>query len=115
MAGLVEQMVRVAGGEALVDEVVLERGVSLAKGGGEGLRFERLRAYCAVIMQWVADQQDLHFVLAKEARNGFEIGTERGAVECEERARGKAELIGDGQADALVADVECESAKMSHG
>lgn len=90
MAGLVEQMVRVAGGEALVDEVVLQRGVSVAKSGGKCLCFERLWACAAIIMQWVADQQDLHFVLAKEARNGFEVGTERGAVESEERARGKA-------------------------
>ena len=115
MAGLIEQMVSLAGGEALVDEVVLERGVSLAEGGGECLCFECLRACGAVRLQRIADQNDLHFVLAQEASNGFEVGAERGAVEGEERARGEAELIGDGEADAFVADVECESAKMSHG
>ena len=38
-----------------------------------------------------------------------------GAVEGEERLRGEAEGVGDGEADAAVADVEREGAGMRHG
>lgn len=54
-------------------------------------------------------------MLADEASNGFEIGAEGGAVEGEERLRGEAEWVGDGETNAAVADVQRECAGMGHG
>jgi hypothetical protein len=45
-------------------------------------------------------------MLAEEAGDGLEVGAEGGAVEGEEGLGGKAEGVGDGEADALVADIE---------
>jgi len=84
---------------------VLQRRVRFAEGCGEGLRFGGLRADGAVCVERVADDEDLDLVLADEAGDGFEVCAERGAVKGEERTRGEAELVGDGEADALVADV----------
>jgi hypothetical protein len=57
-------------------------------------------------------------MLADEAGDGFEVGAEvglgGGAVEGEEGLGGEAEGVGDGQADALVADVEREDAGWGH-
>ena len=107
------------GGEALVEEMDGESGVGLAgcfrQGLGEGLGFGSLGAGCAVGVDWIADEEDFDFVLADEAGDGFEIGAEGGAVEGEERLRGEAEGVGDGETDAAVADVECEGAGMGHG
>jgi len=91
-----EERVGFVGGEALVEEMVRERGVSLFESLGEGQRFEGLRAGCAVGVQWVADDEGLYVVLADEAGDGFEIGAEVGAVEGEEGLRGEAKGIGDG-------------------
>jgi hypothetical protein len=53
----------------------------------------------------VADHDDLDRVLADEAGDGFEVGAETGAVQRKERPRGQAQLVGDSEADALVANV----------
>ena len=82
---------------------------------GEGLGFGGLGAGRAVGVKRVADEEDFDFVLADEAGDGFEIGTERGAMEGEERLGGETEGVGDGEADAAVADVERESAGVRHG
>ena len=53
-------------------------------------------------------------MLADEAGDGLEVGAKvgfgRGSVECEERLGGEAEGVGDGQANAAVADVQREDA-----
>jgi UPF0755 protein len=55
-------------------------------------------------------------VLADEARDGLQVGAERGAMEGEEGLRGEAEGVGDGEADTLVTDVDCEDAEgCGHG
>lgn len=82
----------------------------LAKLGGECLGLCRLRACGAVGVERVADDEDFDVVLADEAGDGLEVGAERGAVEGEERLRGEAEGVGDGEADAAVANVEREDA-----
>lgn len=56
-------------------------------------------------MQRVADEDDLDLVLADEARDGLEIHAQRGAVQREERLCGEAERVGNGEADAFVADI----------
>ena len=107
-----------AGGEAFVEEMVGEGGVGFgcefAEGFGEGNGFGGLRAGRAVGVEWVADDDDLHLVLADETGDGFQVGAQGGAVEGEEGLRGEAKLVGDGEADAFVADVERESAWSGH-
>jgi hypothetical protein len=119
VAGEVEEGVGVVGGEALVEEVVGEGGVGFAEGLGEGLSFGGLGAGCAVGVEGIADEEDFDVVLADEAADGFEVGSYvwfgAGAVEGEEGLSGEAEGVGDGEADAAVADVERESAGMGHG
>ncbi len=109
-----EEGVGVVGGEALVEEVVGQGGVSFFEGFGEGEGFGGLRAGCAVGVERVAYKEGFDVVLADEAGDGFEVGAEMGAVEGEEGLGGEAERIGDGQSDALVADVECEDAGWGH-
>ena len=92
-----------------------EGGVGFAESGGEGLGFGGLGAGCAVGMERIADEEDFDFMLADEAGDGFEIGAEGGAVQGEERLRGETEGVGDGEADAAVADVEREDAGLGHG
>jgi hypothetical protein len=107
--------VGVVSGEALIEEMVGKRGVGFAKSVGEGLGFGGLRAGCAVGVQRIADEQNFHFVLPDEAGYGFEVGTQSRAVEGEEWLRGETKGIGDGKADAAVADVKREGAGMRHG
>jgi hypothetical protein len=108
--GGVQEGMGVVGGEALVEEVEGEGGVGLAERVGEGQGFEGLGAGGAIGVEGIADYQDFDLMLADETGDGFEVGAERGAVEGEERLGGEAEGVGDGQADALVADVEREDA-----
>ena len=81
MAGGVEEGVGVVGGEALVEEVVGEVGVGFLQGECEGLGFGGLGARCAVGVERVADQEDFDVVLADEAGDGLEVGSEGSAVE----------------------------------
>lgn len=104
-AGCIEKRVGLAGGEALVQKMVGEGRVSLAEGGSEGEGLGGLGAGGAVGVEGVADDDDLDRVLADEAGDGFEVGPEIRSVQGEERPRGDAELVGDGEAYALVADV----------
>jgi hypothetical protein len=116
-----EEGVGVVGGEALVEEVEGEGGVGEVglEGGGEGLRFFGLGAEGAVGVERVADDDDLDVVLADEAGDGFEVRAEvgfgGGAVEGEQGLSDDAEGVGDGDADAAIADVQCESARVGHG
>ena len=114
-----EEGVGVVGGEALVEEVEGEGGVRWAdefkQGVGEGRGLGGLRAWGAVGVEGVADEEGFYFVLADEAGDGFEVGAEMGAMEGEERLRGEAEGVGDGEADALVAYVKGEDAGWRRG
>jgi len=112
---LAEEGVGVVGGEALVEEMVGEGGVCFAEGVGEGEGFEGLGARGTVRVEGIADEEGIDVVLADEAGDGFEVGAEIGTVEGEERLGGEAEGVGDGEADALVADVEREDAWRGHG
>jgi hypothetical protein len=117
-----EEGVGFVGGEALIEEVEREGGVGGAdefdEGVGEGEGFEGLGAGGAVGVEGVADEEGVDVMLADEAGDGFEVGAEvglgGGAVEGEEGLGGEAEGVGDGQADALVADVEREDAGWGH-
>jgi hypothetical protein len=115
VAGGIEEGVGVMSGEALVEQMVGEGGVRFVQGKSEGLGFGGLGAGCAVGVEGVADEEGFDLVLADEAGDGFEVGAERGAVEGEEGLGGETEGVGDGEADAAVADVERENAGMGHG
>jgi hypothetical protein len=107
MAGAgAEKGVGVVGGEALVEEVEGESGVLFPQGVGEGEGLGGLRAWAAVGVERVADDQNFDVVLADEAGYGFQVGAELGAMHGEERLGGEAEGVGDGEADAFVAYVE---------
>ncbi len=117
MAGVaeVEEIVGFAGGEAFVEQMVREGGVLREKGSGEGFGLFRLRAPGTIGVQGKTDDEGMDFVLADEASDGFEVGGEPGAVEGEERLGGEAETVGDGEADAAIADVESHDAAEGHG
>ena len=101
-------------GPAFVEQVVRERGVGFAEGLGKGLGLRGLRALGAVSVERVADDERGDVMLADEARNGFQISEQvwfrRAAMDGEERLRGEAELVGNGETDAAVANVEGEDA-----
>ena len=103
-----------AGGEALVEQMVGEGGVGLEEGGGKGLRFDRLWAGTAVGVERFADDEGGDLVLADPAGDGLEVGAQGRAVDGEERLCGEAERVGDGEADAAIADVEGEDAAGRH-
>jgi len=106
----VEQGVSLLGGVALVEQVVGERGMRFAERGGEGLRFECLRANGAVGVERVPNYQNVDAMLSNKAGDGLEIGTECGAVKGEKRLCDQPQGIGDGETDAAVANVKRENA-----
>ncbi len=109
VAGGVEMAVGLGGGEALVPEVDGEAEVG-AELLGEGLRLGGLWALVAGHVQGIADDGFGGGVLAQDAGDGFHVGAGVGAVQGEERLRGVAERVGDGDADAAVANIEGEDA-----
>lgn len=108
MAGAVEEVMSLGGGEALVEQVDGEVGVLAAEGFSEGLGARGLRAEFAGEVQRVADDDDGDLVFAHEAGDGFEIGAKIFAVDRDQRLRGVAERVRESEADAAVADVEGE-------
>jgi len=111
----VEMAVGFGGGEALVPKVDGEVEFG-AEGVGEGLGAGGLGALVAGHVEGVADDGfGDGGVLAKDARDGFEVVAEFGAVQGEEGLGGVAELVGEGEADAAIAYVEAENAGFGHG
>lgn len=109
-AGAVEQGVGFGGGEALVQAVEADLGVELGELVGEVAGFLGLGAYVAGEVHRVADDEVGDGVTAKEATDGFEVEVGGFTVEGEKRLSEDAEGVGDGDADAAVADVEGEDA-----
>jgi len=102
------------GGEALVPEVDGEVQLG-AEGFGEGLGASGLGALVAGHVEGVADDGfGDGGVFAQDARDGFEVVAEFGAVQGEEGLGGVAELVGEGEADAAIAYVEAEDAGFGH-
>ena len=115
VAGLIEDAVRLVGGQALVPEVDGQAG-ELAEFGGEVLGLLRLGAGLAGEMDWIADHQSHDGVAACQAGEGAQVFTAvAAAFQGEDRLGGKAELVADGHADAAIADVEAEVARMCGG
>ena len=103
-----------AGGQALVEEVVLEGGVGFSEGLSEGLRLGGLGALGAVGVEGVANDDDLDLMLPQEARNGFQVGPETTTMQRKKRLRRQAERVGDGETDAAIANIQRESAGVPH-
>ena len=106
---LIQQRVSIQRRQPLVDEMEAEvrmRGrEKFAQSFRKGFRFFRLRAVRAVSMQRIADDHDFHLVLTDEPRDGLQVCALRCAAQGEERLRGDAESIGNGDADAAIANV----------
>jgi hypothetical protein len=114
VAGFVEDLVGFAGGEALVPEVDGEAG-ELAEFGGKGLIEGGLLAFVAGEVDGIADDDGGDGEAAGEAGERAEVFTGDAAagalaLEGEDGLGGEAELVGDCDADAAVADVEGEKA-----
>lgn len=110
----VEEAVSLERGEALVEEMERECGMLRMKGLGEGRGFGGLRAGGAVGVERVSDDECGDVVLADETSDRFEVSAQGCAMDGEEGLRGEAERIGDGEADAAIADVEREDARGGH-
>jgi hypothetical protein len=119
MVGAVEDGVGVGCSVAFVEELEGGWGFEMlsemrAEGGGKGFGFGGLEAGLAGGVDGEADENRRHVVTADEASDGFEVGLQRGAVDCEQRLGGVTERVGQGDADAAVADVEGENALERH-
>jgi hypothetical protein len=80
---------------------------------GEGAGLFGLRAVVSGGVEREADDEGRDIVTANEAGDGAQVGARSGAVQREQRLRGEAEFVGDCDADAPAADIECERA--GHG
>ncbi len=110
VAGLVENLVGLAGGQPLVPEVNGQAGQS-AQFGGKGLCFVGLRANVAGKMHGVADHDAYDAKAAAEAGQRTEVVAAIVlALQRQNRLRRQAQLVRDGYTDAAVADVETEIA-----
>ena len=110
----VEERVGVPGGEALVEEVVVEGGGSGKEGFSKELGFGRLRAGGAVRVQGETNNERADLVTADEPADGVEIGLLGGAVKGEEGLRGEVEGVRDREADAAVPYIQRKCAVRGH-
>jgi len=111
VAGLVENLVGLVGGEPLVPKVDWQTG-ERTEFGREGLRLLRLGAGRTIELERVADDNRRHSVFARQPRHRTEIVARAAlALEGQDWLCGQAKLVRDGNADAPVADVESEVAR----
>ena len=109
-AVLVEEGVGLGRGEALVEEVKAEVREVIAELGGEGLGLSGLRARLTGEMKRKADDHVGDEVFPDDSGDRLQVKVQGFAMQGEERLGGDAERIGEGEADAAVADVEREDA-----
>ncbi len=109
---MIEQGVRVGGGEALVQQMKAGVGVLFAQSLRERLRLDGLGAHVAGGMEGKADHNVGDSVLTHDACQGLEVCAELGAMQGKERLRGVAEGIRDGESNAAVTNVEGEDAAL---
>jgi hypothetical protein len=115
VAGFIQDMMRFTRGQALVPHVNGKAG-QLAQFGGQGLRLGRLRALFSGEMDGVADDDADDTKAAGKSRQGTQIlAAIMAALQGQHRLRGQAQLVGDSHADAAVANVEGEVARMRCG
>ena len=108
-AGGVEMAMGLGGGEALVPEVDGE-GEGSAERFGEGVGFGGLGADVAGHVERIAEDDGGAAEFAEQAAEGFEVLLRVFADQGEDGLRGEAELVGDRDADAAVAEIEAQEA-----
>lgn len=109
-AGFIQDLVGLAGGEALVPHVN-GKTREFAEFGGELPHFFGARAHVPGQMQWVADHDGGDRKTAGQAGNGAEIIAAVAVnFESEDGLGCEAKFVGDGNADAFGADIEAEIA-----
>lgn len=101
-------------GEALVEQVVRERGMLRAQLTGEALRLGSLRTLRAIGMQRIAHHKRFYAVLANEAGDRFQVGAQRTAVQRKKWLRGESERVGNSEADAAIANIKREDTTRGH-
>jgi hypothetical protein len=109
VSACVEMAVGLGGREALVPKMHGEAELG-AEVFGEGLGFGGLRTLVAGHVKRIADDCFCYVVLAQDTGDGLQVRAAGGAVQGEQRLRGVAQRVGDGDADAPVAYVEGDDA-----
>lgn len=110
-AGLIEDLVGFAAGQALVPQVNGQAG-EFAQLGGKGLSLGRLRAWFAGEMHWVAHHDARYAEAPAEARQRTEILTPAAApFQRQHGLRRQAQLVRHRHTNATVADVETEKTR----
>ena len=115
VAGFIENLVGLAGGQPLVPQVDGQAG-QRAQFGGKGLDLGGLGTDAAVQMHGIAHHDAHDGEAPAEAGQRTEVVALIAlALQRQNRLRCQAQLIRDGNADAAVADIEAEVARMSGG
>ena len=111
-SGRVEELVGLVGGQALVAEMDGQTG-ELAKRAGKGAGFGGLRAFVAGKVQREANHQPGNAEAAGQTGQGAKIvAAVETALQRENGLGGEAKLVGHGDADAAIAHIEAEKARL---
>lgn len=112
VAGFIEDLVRGFGRKPFIPEVNGESG-ALAEGRGKGAGAGRLRTLRAIHVQGKANHDSGHLEPAAEPRQGARVLMAAvAALQRENGLGGEAEAVRDSHANAAVADVEPEIARL---
>lgn len=115
MAGFVQDSMGRFRGQALVPEVNRQAS-QRAQFGGKGLRLGGLRAQLAGEMERIADHDSSHAKPPRQARQRAQIlAPVAAALQRQHRLRGQPQFVGDGYADAAIADIEAKIARLDGG
>lgn len=110
MAGLVENLMRLARGQPLIPQMDGQTG-QLAQRGGKGLRFNGLRADVAREMHGIADHNARDAKATAEPRQRAQVlALIVLSGQRQNRLRREPKLVRHGHADAAIADIKTEIA-----
>jgi hypothetical protein len=109
-SGGVEVAMGFGGGQPLVPEVDGQREGG-AQGVGKDLSFRGLGAHIPGHIQRVAEDDGRTPVFAEQAAEGFQVGFRISADQGQNRLRGQPQLIGDGNPDATISEIEAKKAR----
>ena len=115
VAGFIQNLMRFARGQAFVPEVYGQAG-ELTQLEGECLSLDGLGAQVAGEMHGIANNNAHNSKAAGKTRQRTQVFTAIvPPLQRQHRLRGQAQLVGDSHADAAVANVEGEVARMLVG
>jgi len=107
--GAVKKTVGLRGGETLVKQMDADAGMPFPKSFGQTMALERLWTKRSGRVERQADDQVVDSILANNASDVLQVGTQVGAIKGEERLRCVAEWVGESETDATITDVEGKS------